>query len=93
MAERLDALIVREYSDRDGNKKSQWTKIGAAWPMKSGGWSISLEALPLPTMGERGLECRILLREPSNDRQQSRGTSTSNQSNSSRRELDDEIPF
>jgi hypothetical protein len=64
MAERLDAVVAREYSDRDGNKKTQWTKIGSAWPTKSGGWSISLDVLPIPTMGERGLETRILLMEP-----------------------------
>lgn len=64
MSQRLDALIAREYTDRDGNKKTQWTKIGSAWPTQSGGYSVTLEALPLPTMGERGLETRIVLMVP-----------------------------
>lgn len=64
MSERLDALTVREYTDRDGNKKSSWTKIGAAFPTRDGGYSITLDALPLPAMGERGLETRIILRAP-----------------------------
>lgn len=38
MAERLDALVAREYTDRDGNKKTSWTKIGAAFPSQSGGY-------------------------------------------------------
>lgn len=102
MAERLDAVVAREYSDRDGNKKTSWTRIGSAWPTKNGGWSITLEALPLPTMGERGLETRILLMEPkpkdgnqqSSGRQQSyseRSGGTARQADT--RELDDEIPF
>lgn len=64
MANRYDAMVAREYTDRDGNKKTQWTKIGAAFPTKNGGYSITLDVLPLPTMGERGLETRILLMEP-----------------------------
>lgn len=64
MAERLDALTVREYTDRDGNKKSSWTKIGAAFPTRDGGYSITLDALPVTTMGERGPETRIILRAP-----------------------------
>ena len=63
---RLDAMIAREYTDRDGNSKTSWTRIGTAWPAKQGvGYSITLEALPLPSMSRDGkLECRILLREP-----------------------------
>lgn len=64
MAERLDALVARKYTDRDGNEKTSWTKIGAAFPTQNGGYSLSLEALPLPTMGDRGLETRIVLMIP-----------------------------
>jgi len=64
MAERLDALVTRKYTDRDGVEKTQWTKIGATFPTQNGGYSITLEALPLPTMGERGLETRIVLMVP-----------------------------
>lgn len=98
MAERLDALVARKYTDRDGNEKTQWTKIGAAFPTQNGGYSVTLEALPLPSMGERGLETRILLMVPkprddqparSNPRQQS----YAEQSGGNARDLDSEIPF
>lgn len=103
MAERLDALVARKYKDRDGNEKTQWTKIGAAFPTQAGGYSITLEALPLPTMGDRGLETRILLMvpKPREDRDQPR----TNQSGGRRQsygeqsggsysaDLDDEIGF
>jgi hypothetical protein len=64
MTERMDAVTAREYEDSQGNKKTAWTKIGSAWPTRNGGWSISLDALPLPTLGERGLETRIMLMVP-----------------------------
>lgn len=98
MSERLDALVAREYTDRDGNKKTSWTKIGAAFPTQNGGYSVTLEALPLPVMGERGLETRILLMvpKPRDDqpaRQPARQQSYAEASGGSARELDDEIPF
>jgi hypothetical protein len=63
---RLDAMVAREWTDRDGAVKTSWTKIGVAFPAKSGnGYSISFEALPIPTIGRDGkLECRVMLREP-----------------------------
>ena len=64
MANRLDALTAREYTDRDGNRKSAFTRIGTAFEMNNGGWSIVLDALPVPSMGERGLETKILLMQP-----------------------------
>lgn len=105
MAERLDALVARKYTDRDGNEKTMWTKIGAAFPTQNGGYSVTLEALPLPTMGDRGLETRILLmvpkpREDSQERRSEsrRDTRSSYDRDDPRtggfsRELDDEIPF
>jgi hypothetical protein len=48
MAERLDALSVRE-----SNGKSYWTKIGVAFPTKDGsGWNVLLDAIPAPTDGQ-----------------------------------------
>lgn len=40
---RLDALVARE--GKDG--KTHWTKIGAAFPNRDGGYSVVLDALPL----------------------------------------------
>lgn len=101
MAERLDALVARKYTDRDGNEKTSWTKIGSAWPTQNGGYSVALEALPLPTMGDRGLETRILLMEPkpredqpqrrSSGRQQSYGAASGGHRSSY--DDDGEAPF
>lgn len=56
MAERLDALCVRE-----SNNKSYFTKIGAAFPNRDGkGWTILLDAMPAPVEGQ----FKIMLREP-----------------------------
>lgn len=45
MTSRYDILSGR--TDKDGKKR--WTKIGSMWPSKQGeGFSIKLEALPLP---------------------------------------------
>lgn len=50
MTQRYDILSGR--ADKDGKKR--WTKIGVMFPSKQGeGFSIKLEALPLPnTEGE-----------------------------------------
>ena len=56
MAERLDALSVRE-----ANGKSYFTKIGVAFPNRDGkGWSVLLDAIPAPAEGQ----FKIMLREP-----------------------------
>ena len=67
MTERLDALVVKE---KDG-KKAFFTKIGAAFPNKSGdGFTLVLDALP--TTNSEG-ETRILLRKPLPPRQEGNG--------------------
>lgn len=45
--ERLDASCVRE---KDG--KSFWTRLGVAFPTKSGGWTVLLDAMPAPVDGQ-----------------------------------------
>lgn len=55
MTERLDALTVRE-----SNGKSYWTKIGAAFASKGGGWIVRLDAMPAPVEGQFSIH----LREP-----------------------------
>ena len=50
------AYSVREY-ESNGEKKSQWSQIGAMWSHKDGdGFSLQLEAMPL--------DGRIILRQP-----------------------------
>lgn len=56
MTDRYDALTVRE-----SNGKSYFTKIGVAFPSRSGnGFSVLLDAMPAPTEGQ----FKILLMEP-----------------------------
>jgi hypothetical protein len=56
---RLDVLVVTEY-DKGGEKKSRWTRIGAAFPAKDGpGYTILLDALPIGS--------KLILRPPSHE--------------------------
>lgn len=61
MVDRLDALTP--VPGRDG--KTFFQRIGTAFATKNGGWSISLNALPLPSLNDKGqVETRILLMVP-----------------------------
>ena len=101
---RLDAMIATDYQTSNGENKTRWTKIGTAWPAKQGGgYSIVLDALPLPSMSRDGkLECRILLREPlpaRDDAPRGNGRSSTVQrelhpaQGMEGRDLDDDVPF
>lgn len=59
MAQRYDLLIVRE----DQNKKSWWTKIGAAFENRNGdGYQLIFEALPIP---DKNGDVRVIMKTPS----------------------------
>jgi hypothetical protein len=61
MANRMDIVTPRAGSDG----KTYFTKIGSAWETKSGGWSLSFDALPTASMNDKGqLETRALLMVP-----------------------------
>lgn len=46
--ERYDVYVVEDYKDKSGEDKSNWTRIGAAWPHKDGkGFNAELRALPV----------------------------------------------
>ena len=80
MSERFDALAVRE-----SNGKSYFTKIGAAFPNRNGGYSVVLDAIPAPNEGQ----FKILLvvpkpREDGGQRQQSRQAAPA---------FDDDVPY
>jgi hypothetical protein len=63
--QRLDAIMARKYTDRDGNEKSAFTRIGTAFTMQNGGYSIVLDAMPAPEAAQNGgLQYRILLMVP-----------------------------
>lgn len=67
MTERFDAVCARK--DRNDDSKTYYTKIGAAFPLREGGWVIRLSALPVP---DGNGEVSILLFEPK-ERDDSRG--------------------
>ena len=93
---RLDAMIATDYVTSNGDSKTRWTKIGTAWPAKQGaGYSIVLDALPLPSMSRDGkLECRILLREPLPARDDAPRNGTPARNNRAPvDDLDDSVPF
>ena len=102
MTTRLDALVVREYTDARGETKAAWTRIGTAFPSREGaGYTLVLDALPMPSLDRDGrLSCRVLLREPrQDDRPQQQHGQQRAQPQSQRRAdapagyVDDDIPF
>jgi hypothetical protein len=75
MTDRMDILSTRSYTTRDGEQKTAFTRIGTAWANKNGnGWSLTFEALPLPTLNDKGqVETRALMMPPKQDGAQSSG--------------------
>ena len=99
MAQRLDALLARKYTTREGEEKTAFTKIGAAFPTRTGdGYSIVLDAMPAPDR-ETG-QYRILLMPPMERDGQQQGTRPRPDRDDPRTgggarydDLDDQIPF
>jgi hypothetical protein len=64
-ADRMDILTARSYTARDGEKKTAFSRIGTAWPMKNGGWRLTFEAIPVPSLNDKGeVETTALMMEP-----------------------------
>ena len=64
MSEIYDAFTVKEYTNRSGEEKMVWTKIGRAWAHKNGGgYNLNIDALPV--------DGKIVLREPYDDNKSS----------------------
>lgn len=95
MTNRLEAVAVRKYQDRDGNDKTQYTNLGIAWPFRDKeGFTLKLNAFPAPQDGEYV----ILLVPPKQkeEQRQTRGLETRGKkqyADTMREELDDQIPF
>ena len=49
--ERFDALAAHEYMV-NGEKRTEWLRIGRAFPNTVGGFNIRLRAIPVATDGE-----------------------------------------
>lgn len=63
MTTRYDVLTSR--AGKDG--KSYYTKIGTMWPMESGGFKITFDALPIPRIYEGKLSVEAVAWEPRKD--------------------------
>jgi hypothetical protein len=49
--ERFDALAAHEYMV-NGEKRTEWLRVGRAFPNTVGGFNIRLRAIPVATDGE-----------------------------------------
>jgi hypothetical protein len=48
MSDRYDVLVVEKYEDEGGVGKSNWTRVGVAFPHKDGlGLNVELRAIPV----------------------------------------------
>lgn len=96
MTERLNIISPRQYTTRDGEVKTAFNKIGVAFATKNGGWSLTFEALPLPSINDKGvLETKVLLMPPREDdgqRPARKGAQPSDFSDL-RGGQDDDLPF
>ena len=62
MSNRYDAVTARKYTDRNGNEKTAFTRIGTMFANRNGdGFNVVLDALPIPD--ENG-QVRILMFVP-----------------------------
>lgn len=43
----FDVVTVRGYTDRGGEERAAYTRIGAAWSREKGGVIVRLNALPM----------------------------------------------
>jgi hypothetical protein len=42
----FNVVGVREYTGADGEQRTRFTRLGAAWPLARGGFSLNLDGLP-----------------------------------------------
>jgi hypothetical protein len=59
--DRFEVYTVRPAT-RDGDK-DWWTRIGTAWPTKNGGFTVRLDALPIPD----ATGCKLILMPPKDE--------------------------
>ncbi len=51
-------------TSRESNGKNYYTKIGTMWPLEKGGFSLTFDALPIPTLRDGKMEVRAVAWEP-----------------------------
>lgn len=59
---RYDAMMVREFTDSQGQARSSWTKIGSGFVNKDGSIGLALDAIPLDWS-----KSKIILQVPKTD--------------------------
>lgn len=65
MSNRLDALAMRKYKTQQGEEKTAYTKVGVAFANRGGGYTLTLESVPVAQSDRDGvMSVRILLAEP-----------------------------
>lgn len=97
MANSLNAVAVSQYADANGQIQKSYSTIGRAFETKTG-WIVRLNALPLPSLNEKGIvETVLMLMPPREDNraQPARATRTQNTGGYSGGGFgdDSEIPF
>lgn len=74
MSNRLDALAMRKYKTQQGEEKTAYTKVGVAFANRGGGYTLTLESVPVAQPDRDGANSvRILLAEPRDNGGQRQG--------------------
>jgi hypothetical protein len=60
MTTRYDILTTREGN----NGKKYYTKVGTMFPLDKGGFALTFDALPIPSLRDGKLEVRAVAWEP-----------------------------
>ena len=58
---RWDVMSIREYTDRTGVARTQWTRVGAGFTNQNGSINIILELVPCAIDGEIKLQLQVPL--------------------------------
>lgn len=81
--------IAAPRPGKDG--KTFWVNIGKAWPTDSGGFRLTFDVLPIPTMSDQyGMRVEATIFPPRDDDERPQQKRPAPQQS---RALDDEIPF
>lgn len=71
MTKRMDVITGVDY-ERNGEKKTRWSRIGVAFANDKGGWDVNLDALPcngrLKLVEPKPRDSQSDAAEPSGDR-------------------------
>lgn len=96
MSKYYEVVFVREYQDREGQTRKQYTRLGTAFPFREkDGFSVTLDAFPAPTEGVY----KFLIVPPREKQAQAEQTTADGNSYAKASgggyggPLDDEIPF